>query len=147
MKTHLHDCWRSLMPRLCSDSSSASSDVLTSITLPRFRIGEPCLDNSLVLVGCTRLASIEAFDRLSPATRLCCRSAATSSGGGTSGGVEALRLPRSRGRTIFDRGKQRRKEEQRRNEEQHHDVDQNTAQTEKTTRMRCGIRWEAGDVP
>ena len=109
--TYLQDCCQSLILRLCSDSYAASSEVLTSITRPRFTISEPCLDNSLFLGMCTRRTSSLAFDLLSRATRLCCRNAATStSGGGTLGGELALRLPLwSMGRTIFEHREHHRK--------------------------------------
>ena len=114
--TYLQDCCQSLIPRLCSDSSATSSEVLTSITRRRFAIGEPCLESSLLLGVCTCRTSSLAFDLLSPAARLCCLSVATSTwGGGTSGGELALRLPlRSCGRTIFQ------------HEEQHRNVEENT---------------------
>ena len=88
----------SLMLRLCSDcdeeSDSVLTRVLTSTTRGRFN-----------LVVCTCRVSSRAFDLLSPAARLCCERAATSTGGAWPGGEEALRLPRSicRGRTIFTR--------------------------------------------
>jgi hypothetical protein len=68
-KTYPQDCSRSLCPRLRSNSSAASSEVLTSITRPCFGRGEPCFDSSLVLAMCTRLRSSLAFDLLSPAAR------------------------------------------------------------------------------
>lgn len=107
-KGYLQDCSRSLCPRLRSDSSPASSEVLTSIVRLRFGRGDPFLDSSRMLEKCTRLGSSLAFDLLSPAARLCCLSAATStSEGGKAAGELAFRFPRASPlRTIFYDGQQ-----------------------------------------
>ena len=76
--TYLQDWCQSLIPRLCSDSSAASSEVLTSITRSRF-----AMPWQLFAFGmCTSLTSSLAFNLLSLTALLCCRNVATSTSGG-----------------------------------------------------------------
>jgi hypothetical protein len=95
MNNYLHDCSGTSSP------ASSSSDV-TSIMRRRLAGGEPRL-------AATCRGSSLAFDRRSPAARLCCRNAETSTSlAPTVPGDNSFRFPaRSRGRNIFDTQKKK----------------------------------------
>ena len=98
---YLQDC--------CGGSSVASSSKdVTSIRRPRLGGGEPRLPDSSLVVVCHGTSL--ALDHHSPAARLCCRNAATSTSDGANvGGDTSFRFPlRSQGRTIFDTCRQHR---------------------------------------
>lgn len=102
------------------------------MTRPLLAAGEPLLPASLLFDAAKSLASSLALDRRSPAARLCCRNAETSTSDGSNvNGDTSFRFPlRSRGRAICNTSKQ------------HKSVGNNT-RMEACGRRSLGI-WTAG---